>query len=376
MKLQRDTLLKASLGVLVFAALGTVIAAGVVVGVDALGSSDGKPSASATTTTRTESASVSTGTGEDSVSTADPRHPFAPIQGWIVYGDDEGIYGIWAIDPTPPGGDRPSRIRLSDQSGVPVAWSRDGSRLLIVRRFIEGRAYRVNVFLLNANGVETRVLRMNGYGFASLSPDGLQIVYSTAESDIYLANADGGDVRLLKARHRRWYASEKSWFRTELFAATFSPDGNQIAYVDGMGDWGNSVRVMDADGSHVRVLVDWRRGGRQKGAMDNHVYRLVWSPDGSRLAFDTDDGIWVVGSDGAGLRMVIRHGHNPTWSPDGSHLAYATWRELGTWSGVRLRIADADGSHVQTLAHIDTEPWSGFAGPGSWNPLEGASSKD
>jgi hypothetical protein len=42
MKLRRDTLLKAFLGVLVFVALGAVIAAAVVVGVDALGSSDSK----------------------------------------------------------------------------------------------------------------------------------------------------------------------------------------------------------------------------------------------------------------------------------------------------------------------------------------------
>jgi Tol biopolymer transport system component len=387
MKLQRDTLLKAFLGVLVFVALGTVIAAGVVVGVDALRSSDSEPSALMPTTT--ESASVSTGTGEDSVSTADPRHPFAAIRGWIVYGDHEGIYedeGIWAIDPTHPGGDRPSRIRLSDQSGQPVAWSRDGSKLLIVRPFIKPRGWWADVSLLNANGVVKRVLRMKNLKFASLSPDGLQVVYSTVplrdggsphhHFGIYLADVDGGGARLLKAPHRRWYGSEKTTSPTQLFAATFSPDGSQIAYVDGMGDWGNSIRVMDADGSHVRVLVDWRRGGLQKGSMDNHVYRLAWSPDGSRLAFATDDGIWVVGSDGSGLRMVIRHGHNPTWSPDGSRLAYATWKELGTWSGVRLRIADADGSHVQTLAHIDTEPWSGFAGPGSWNPLEGASSKD
>jgi Tol biopolymer transport system component len=234
-----------------------------------------------------------------------------------------------------------------------------------------------DVFILNGNGVEKRVARMtHGFGSASLSPDGSQIVYSSLGSAIYLADADGGDAHVLKRRHLQRYPGEKKSIQTLLFAVTFSPDGTQIAYVDGMGDWGNSVRVMDADGGHVRVLVDWRRGGLQKDSMDNHVYRLVWSPDGSRLAFDTDDGIWVVGSDGAGLRMVIRHGHNPTWSPDGSRLAYATWKELGTWSGVRLRIADADGSHVQTLAHIDTEPWSGFAGPGSWNPLEGASSKD
>jgi Tol biopolymer transport system component len=68
---------------------------------------------------------------------------------------------------------------------------------------------------------------------------------------------------------------------------------------------------MDADGSHVRGLVD----SRQKEAIDGHVYNLAWSPDGSRLAFDTDDGIWVVGFDGSGLRMVIRHGANPNWCP-------------------------------------------------------------
>jgi hypothetical protein len=188
MKVQRDALLKALLGVLVFVALGVVIAAGVVVGVDALRSSESEPSALMPTTTRTESASVSTGTVEDSVSTADPRHPFAAIRGWIVYGGhDEGIYGdegIWAIDPTHPGGDRPSRIRLSDQSGQPVAWSRDGSKLLIFRRFFEGGTYWANVSLLNANGVVKRVLRRKNLQFASLSPDGLQVIYSTFASGI------------------------------------------------------------------------------------------------------------------------------------------------------------------------------------------------
>jgi WD40 repeat protein len=228
-----------------------------------------------------------------------------------------------------------------------VAWSRDGSKLLIFRPFIKPRGWWADVSLLNANGVVKRVLRMKNLKFASLSPDGLQVVYSTVPLRDGFADVDGGGARL---PHRRWYGSEKTTFPTQLFAATFSPDGSQIAYVDGMGDWGNSIRVMDADGSRVRVLVDWRRGGLQKGSMDNHVYRLAWSPDGSRLAFATDDGIWVVGSDGSGLRMVIRHGHNPTWSPDGSHLAYATWKELGSSNGVvRLRIADADGSHVQNF---------------------------
>jgi Tol biopolymer transport system component len=320
--------------------------------------------------------SATTTSAEGFASTPQPPHPFADIQGWIAYGD---YNGIWAIDPTHAGRPKLIRnpIRLSYESALPVAWSQDGSKLLIVRPFLEsGGQRRVAVSILNADGVEKRVVRLNGYfGFASLSPDGSQIVYSTFDSGIYLANAEGGDIRLLLSRHRRWYASEKKSFRTELFAATFSADGHQIGYVDGMGDWGNSIRVMGADGSHVRVLVDWRRGpGRQREAMDNHVYRLAWSPDGSRLAFDTDDGIWVVGSDGSGLRMMIRHGHNPTWSPDGSRLAYATWNEQGTCCAGRLRIADADGSHVQTFAHIDIDPESGWSNaPGPWNPLQAGS---
>jgi hypothetical protein len=191
-----------------------------------------------------------------------PQPPFADIHGWIAYGD---YNGIWAIDPARRHGGGSKPIQLSDEPGQPVAWSRDGSKLLITRRSLEGDTPQVTVWILNADGVEKRVVRMNGYiGSASVSPDGVQIIYSTFDSGIYLANADGGDARLLMPRYRRWYASEKKFFRTELFAETFSPDGSQIAYVDGMGDWGNSIRVMDADGSHVRVLVDWTRG-RQKG---------------------------------------------------------------------------------------------------------------
>jgi Tol biopolymer transport system component len=341
--------------------IGVVVAAGVIVGVDAFRSSDQPASTRPSGTTA----------AENPASTLQSPPPFADIHGWIAYGDDRGI---WAVDPTRPEGDRPQPIRLSDEPGKPVAWSRDGSKLLIIRRAQVGGTLEGSVSILNADGVETRVLQTNGdaasFVFASRSPDGLQIVYSTFASGIHLANADGGDARLLKPRHVQYYASDKTLYRTLLFAETFSPDGSQIAYVDGIGDWGNSIRVMDADGGHVREIVD----SGQKEAMDGHVFNLAWSPDGSRLAFDTRDGIWVVGLDGSGLRMVIRHGGTPTWSPDGSRLAYVTlgeYDELGP-----LRIADADGSHVQTFAHPYWQPDSGrlFVGLGAWSPVEPASS--
>lgn len=325
--------------------------------------------------------SATSTSGEDSAPTPQPPHPFADIQGWIVYGD---YNGIWAIDPIHRGRRKLIRkpIRLSHEPALPAAWSRDGSKLLIMRPFLDdGGTHRVAVSILNADGVEKTVACMNAFfGFASLSPDGSQVVYSwiddsDPDAGIYLANAESGDAHLLMSPHRRWYASEKKSFRTELFAEAFSPDGHQIAYVDGMGDWGNSIRVMDVDARHVRVLIDWRQGGRQMKAMDNHVGSLAWSPDGSRLAFETDDGIWIVGSDGSGLRMVIRHGHNPTWSPDGSRLAFATWNELGTSDTARFRTADADGSDAKTFAHVHGDSDAGwFFGPGPWNPLETGSS--
>jgi WD40-like Beta Propeller Repeat len=320
---------------------------------------------------------------------------FAQVRGWIVYGDDvmeaqvsscagnawcaEEV-GIWAVDPTRPAGDARDRVQLREAPAAHLDWSEDGTKLLIEEPDNEQgwlrheQGWRWRVVILNADGTETAVLPKAGRGVAgaSLSPDGSQVAYASFGSGepelrgagIYVIETDGGRPHLLQeAGRRQWYSRRErsgavGWLRTELFNPEFSPDGRKIAYVDGMFDWGNSIRVMDADGSHVRVLVDWRRGGRQNDAMDNHVHRLVWSQDGARLAFDTDDGIWVVGSDGSGLRKLIPNGEKPSWSPDGSRIAYQVSGPTGSGP---LRIADADGGNVQKFT------W-GYSGP--WNPLE------
>jgi hypothetical protein len=63
-------------------------------------------------------------------------------------------------------------------------------------------------------------------------------------------------------------------------------------YVEGMGDWGNTFRVMNADGSGVRVVFD---------PEFSHVDNLAWSLDGSRLAFNGT----VVGS-GSSVYVLAR----------------------------------------------------------------------
>jgi hypothetical protein len=99
-----------------------------------------------------------------------PRDIFARVHGWIVYGDDGvrhesyGHYprgGIWAVNPTRPG-DPGDQIQLSDRTGQPLAWSSDGSKLLIWRSqpwkaTPQGKTRRTGLFVLNADGTETQV---------------------------------------------------------------------------------------------------------------------------------------------------------------------------------------------------------------------------
>jgi Tol biopolymer transport system component len=308
-----------------------------------------------------------------------PEGIFSEVGGWIAYGNDEGI---WAVNPTRPG-DPGDRIQLSDSPGEPLAWSSDGSKLLIWRSSDvaslptaagrEEEQFWTGLFVLNADGTETRLsvghfikgLVSHVIGGptpdaagGSFSPNGSQVVYEddtvrpasgggwqVLASGIYVVQAKGGTPQLL---HKA--ATET------VSAPTFSPDGEQIAFFDGYGDMGTSIWVMNADGSDARELVVVK---------PLWPVSLVWSPDGSRLAFsgvlhpdawdpvELGSGVWVVGADGSGLTSVIPHGVNPHWSPDGSHIAYYEY-------GRGLRIARPDGTHVQTF---------GYGGSGPWNPL-------
>jgi Tol biopolymer transport system component len=311
--------------------------------------------------------------------TPTPKPPgiFSGVGGWIVYGNQGGI---WAVDPSHPG-DPGSQIQLSPNRGTPLAWSRDGSELLISRRSAPLRG----LFVLHADGTETRLVRDPVSG-ASFSPDGTTVVFapgtwapnyldpSYLDPGIYLIDADGGVPKLLLAPSRRYYPPEDRSFLTGLAFPTFSPDGTQIAYIDGIGDWGNSLRVMDADGSDVHVLdgsdVHLLESGEAPNgtgsvrSLGMHPNGLSWSPDGTHLAVGLlNDGISVVDADGSGLTLTIPDGANPYWSPDGTRISYRL-HHLSVnrlrWVISPLMIAAADGTGVQEF---------GYAASGPWNPL-------
>jgi Tol biopolymer transport system component len=277
---------------------------------------------------------------------------FSEVGGWIAYGNDEGI---WAVNPT-PGDSRSDRIELSDRPGEPVAWSSDGSKLLIDPSYLGPD----DLVVLNSDGTETVLVHggmHESFSGGSFTPDGSKVVYSAGtwppgeewRSGIYVVDADGGSPRLLLASGPRTYPD--GTFHTAVGGPVLSPDGTQIAYFDGMGDWGNSLRVMNADGSGVRGLIDQEFG---------HVDNLAWSPDGSRLAFnETYGGIWIVGVDGSGLTTI--DGRGVHWSPTGDRLTFESGSpsSAGLWVPEGIWVMNADGSGLRKVAPAGRDPvWS------------------
>ena len=68
----------------------------------------------------------------------------------------------------------------------------------------------------------------------------------------------------------------------------------------------------------------------------------VWSPDGSRIAFVSADGVTVMNADGSDARALTA-GVDPTWSPDGARLAVSRVRCVADICGSDLFVVNADG---------------------------------
>lgn len=278
--------------------------------------------------------------------------PFGQVGGWIAYNDGTGI---WAVNPGKayPGVFLPSdypddAVRLAGAAaGDPIAWSADGSRLLVSR----GKA----LFVLDADGTETRVTDAGDAG-ASISPDGTRVVYAAGDhpSRLEMATVGDGPPTVL-------LSSEEG----HLDTPAFSPDGRQIAYIDGGGDHSNALWVMDADGTNRRKLAGGDAPVPDAPAEVTYwlqVDHLVWSPDGERLAFScgcpAGPGIYTIRADGSRLTRVSADGGVPQWSPDGSQIALVHEDDVGVTVGSgqpttgRLVVVGAEGGEERRLVRF------------------------
>lgn len=130
----------------------------------------------------------------------------------------------------------------------------------------------------------------------------------------------------------------------------FSPDGRHIAFTSGRnGSFG--IWVSDSDGNNPRLLFDG-------GAYVTGSAR--WSPDGSRIAFDTrandpaglgNPSIWTMDADGGKPRRLTGTSTGdvaPSWSRDGNWIYFASTRSgsLQIW-----KMPSRGGQAVQITHH-------------------------
>ncbi len=122
-----------------------------------------------------------------------------------------------------------------------------------------------------------------------------------------------------------------------------SPDGRTLAYVAGpIGQFKLYVRSLSG-GTPIQVAKDF----------EPEQQTPAWSPDGTRLLFSAEDGLYAVPGLGGTPRRVATAGFNPGWSPDGKSIAYSV--------GDTLLVRGVDGGEPRVLAtglDLHSPAWS------------------
>jgi dipeptidyl aminopeptidase/acylaminoacyl peptidase len=211
-------------------------------------------------------------------------------------------------------------------------------------------------------------------GLATMASDGAgvqehrtQLTYSGA------AWAPAGD-RLLLSRELQAPGYPKP---TALFLATL--DGTELNQVAPAwswdADWSTKgqiayVRDRNADPACRRSCQEifiTRLGGTPRRLTYRGGLGPSWSPHGTKLAFVRSSssgqaGIYAVRRDGSGLHRLTRRGGDPAWSPDGKWIAFVRYGDL--------YVIRTNGRGLRRL--VDS-PYSGLdcpcVGPVDWQAL-------
>ena len=128
-------------------------------------------------------------------------------------------------------------------------------------------------------------------------------------------------------------------------ALAWSPDLRSIAFLRyrrGPVD----LLLIRSDGTHLSTVA---RGTTSAGS---------WSPNGQRLAFAREDGIYVVRPDGSGRRRITAESARQiVWSPDSKRLAYL---------GAGISVVSVHGGPPRRITVVNKSDQEGL----SWAPAE------
>jgi Tol biopolymer transport system component len=160
-----------------------------------------------------------------------------------------------------------------------------------------------------------------------------EIAY-TCDLDVCLVDPDNpAAIVNLTANGDKTYDEEPIW----------SPTGDRVAFVSsepGKNNQNLFVMQPDAPGQTINLATQLTHY-----ADSASVYNLVWSPDGTRLAYERSQGgyrqIFAVAADGSTLTplSIASPGEHPSWSPDGGKIAFSQGTD-------QVYTTNADGSNA------------------------------
>lgn len=188
-------------------------------------------------------------------------------------------------------------------------WSPDGTKIL----YISKNGNKNEIWVMNQDGSEpVRVAEDCDLDYPpSWSPDGQKILLSVRpglrQNLIFTVNANGEDYVCISEGDTR--GKYPSW----------SPDGSKILF---MQEYQKEMALytMNPDGTNPLRLT------REQGTYE----RPTWSPDGSKIAyiftkksfFEESPVLCVINADGTDRRELTKTDYDILWSPDGSMIAF------------------------------------------------------
>jgi Tol biopolymer transport system component len=287
--------------------------------------------------------------------------------GVILSPDGSRFLGAW---PIPDGRIGPATFDVdgSGYSLLPIddptlqvgggAWSPDGSRV-VSGAWDDTDPSREGLYTFRSTdggGLVRLTAPANpshDYG-VGYSPDGSKVLFirevkpydHSGPMDVFVVRTDGsGLVRL-----------NPPGITSGLEAQSWSPDGQQVAFVAARGLWSwdgpNAVFVVDADGTNARRITPW-----------DNTLRAAWSPDGEWIAYDMSASasaprdLFIVHPDGTERTDITPDGSKlswaPVWSPDSTKLLFVRFGFDG--EDPNLWIVNVDGSGLSQLTHAPAE---------------------